>query len=194
KTENETLTTAFTTAITNPVEINNTWTVASGTIVLECYFGQEGICSGVLLDGGRRRQGIYSLYGPLLNGRPVYIQEGEAAFLYYVIQNPQSRFWIISNNILSTIESTSGVVRVYDIALSADGITRTWQAYSQAGWVDDTKLEAACITNNTVPSETLYMGGVVTSSTPQTQRLGFYTIHGDYHNSRPVYIHESGKY
>ncbi|CAH1792778.1 unnamed protein product, partial [Owenia fusiformis] len=109
--ESETLTTAFTTAITNPVEINNTWTVASGTIVLECYFGQEGICSGVLLDGGSipmRRQGIYSLYGPLLNGRPVYIREGESAFLYYVIQNPQSRVWLISND----IKSTFGGVRV----------------------------------------------------------------------------------
>ncbi|CAH1792779.1 unnamed protein product, partial [Owenia fusiformis] len=42
--------------------------------------------------------------------------------------------------------------------------------------------------------ETLYMGGVVTPSTLQIQSLGVYTIHGDYHNSRPVYIHESGKY
>ncbi|CAH1792776.1 unnamed protein product, partial [Owenia fusiformis] len=194
KTENETLTTEFTTAITNPVEINNTWTVSSGTIVLDCYFGQEGICSEVLLDGSsiqRKRQGIFSLYGPLLNGRPVYIHERGDTFLDYIIMDKQRRFWLVSDN----INSSSGGIRVYDSALSADGITRTWETYdSQDGWVKETKMGAACITNNTVPSETLYMGGVVTSSTPQTQRLGFYTKHRDYHNSRPVYIHESGKY
>ncbi|CAH1789164.1 unnamed protein product, partial [Owenia fusiformis] len=35
--ESETITTTFTTTITNPVEIPNVWTVSSGTIVLECY-------------------------------------------------------------------------------------------------------------------------------------------------------------
>ncbi|CAH1789168.1 unnamed protein product, partial [Owenia fusiformis] len=150
--EFETITTSFTTKITNPVEISNTWTVASGSIVFECYFGPGDTCRDVRLTGGidqKTRQGIYSLYGPLYNGRPVYIHESGIGYLFHVVIDQATRLWYNADTI-GVIESgflENGRLRVQDTAMTADGITGEWEAYSYSvlDWTIQPYMTTTCV-------------------------------------------------
>ncbi|CAH1789166.1 unnamed protein product, partial [Owenia fusiformis] len=107
--------------------------------------GPVAYCGQVILNGGTEqwsRQGIYALYGSLLNGRPVYIHESGDNFLFHVVVDQSLRFWYISTDIGN---SDIGAIRVEDSALSAERITGTWEAYSiQDDWVLEPGMSTSC--------------------------------------------------
>ncbi|CAH1790501.1 unnamed protein product [Owenia fusiformis] len=203
KSDSHTLVSPFTTIVTNPTKIPNTWSIDDEKIKIECYFGPSP-CDSIMVSGIKdyqaNRMGLYFPEGPLYNGRPMYKHESGDHVMYHNIINETRRYWIIGPDMKG-----AGGVMITDTAMVPENINAdTWQLFDgdTIQWIDVNTGSASCANlvfpwwrrgkdkrfrRATTPCEKLFMTG----GDLQLSRKGVYTLQTGTLNSRPVYEHES---